>query len=156
MSPKKQTGLSHVDEHGKANMVDVSVKPVQLRTAKARGHITLSPETLEMIRDNRLKKGDVLTVAEIAGIQGGKRTSELIPLCHPLAITKLDVKATPDETGVTVESLARCTGPTGIEMEALTAVSVALLTVYDMCKAVDKSMVINDLRLVEKTKQDLE
>jgi cyclic pyranopterin phosphate synthase len=94
----------------------------------------------------------VLTIAEIAGIQGGKRTSDLIPLCHPLAITRLEVKATPDETGVTVTSLARCTGPTGIEMEALTAVSVALLTIYDMCKAVDKVMVIEEVRLLEKRK----
>ena len=148
-------GFSHVDEGGKANMVDVGLKPVQLRTATAKGHITLSPDTVELIRDNRMKKGDVLTIAEIAGIQGGKRTSELIPLCHPLAITKLDVKASIDETGVTVESMARCSGQTGIEMEALTAVSVALLTIYDMCKAVDKAMVIGGIKLVEKVKQDL-
>jgi cyclic pyranopterin phosphate synthase len=102
-----------------------------------------------------MKKGDVLTIAEIAGIQGGKRTSELIPLCHPLQITKLEVKATMDDTGVKVESLARCTGQTGIEMEALTAVSVALLTIYDMCKAVDKNMVIGEIRLVEKMKVDV-
>jgi cyclic pyranopterin monophosphate synthase len=153
----KQTNqtLSHVDDMGKANMVDVSVKPLQLRTAKASGHITLSGGTLELIRENKMKKGDVLTIAEIAGIQGGKRTSELIPLCHPLQITKLDVKASIDQTGVMVVSLARCTGQTGIEMEALTAVSVALLTVYDMCKAVDKAMVIGEIRLVEKTKKDI-
>jgi cyclic pyranopterin phosphate synthase len=144
--------LSHVTETGKANMVDVTEKPDQLRTAMAAGHIRLSAETLELIRENGLKKGDVLTIAEIAGIQGGKRTSDLIPLCHPLAITRLEVKATPDETGVTVTSLARCTGPTGIEMEALTAVSVALLTIYDMCKAVDKVMVIEEVRLLEKRK----
>lgn len=144
--------LSHITETGKANMVDVTEKPDQVRTATASGHIRLSSETLVLIRENGLKKGDVLTVAEIAGIQGGKRTSELIPLCHPLAITKLDVKATPDDTGVTVTSLARCTGPTGIEMEALTAVSVALLTIYDMCKAVDKDMVIEEIRLLEKSK----
>ena len=133
-------------------MVDVSEKPDQIRSARASGHIRLGRETLELIRENAVKKGDVLTVAEIAGIQAGKRTSELIPLCHPLAITKLEVKATPDETGVTVTSLARCTGPTGIEMEALTAVSVALLTIYDMCKAVDKAMVIEEIRLMEKVK----
>jgi cyclic pyranopterin phosphate synthase len=144
--------LSHITETGKANMVDVTGKPDQLRTATASGHIRLGAETLAQIRENGLKKGDVLTVAEIAGIQAGKRTSELIPLCHPLAINKLDVKAAPDETGVTVTSLARCTGPTGIEMEALTAVSVALLTIYDMCKAVDKGMVIEEIRLLEKTK----
>ena len=102
-----------------------------------------------------MKKGDVLTISEVAGIQGGKRTSELIPLCHPLQITKLDVKATIDETGVRVNSEAHCIGKTGIEMEALTAVSVALLTVYDMCKAVDKEMNIDEVTLVEKTKTDL-
>lgn len=152
---KKQT-LSHVDEKGKANMVDVSVKQIQLRTARASGHISLSQEALDLIRKNNINKGDVLTIAEIAGIQGGKRTSELIPLCHPLQITKLDVKATLDETCVRIESLARCCGQTGVEMEALTAVSVALLTIYDMCKAVDKTMVIGEIRLVEKTKGDIE
>jgi cyclic pyranopterin phosphate synthase len=102
-----------------------------------------------------MKKGDVLTISEVAGIQGGKKTSDLIPLCHPLQITKLDVKATIDETGVRVNSEARCVGKTGIEMEALTAVSVALMTVYDMCKAVDKKMNVDEIRLVEKTKTDL-
>ena len=154
MTIEKGKGLSHVDEQGKANMVDVSGKRVQLRTATASGHIILSQGTLDLIRENGMKKGDVLTIAEIAGIQGGKRTSELIPLCHPLAITKLDVKATTDDTGVRVHSLARCAGTTGIEMEALTAVSVALLTVYDMCKAVDKDMVIDEIKLINKTKED--
>jgi len=144
--------FSHVDESGRAVMVDVTAKPDLVRSATARGHIRLSDETLALIRENGMKKGDVLTVAEIAGIQGGKRTSELIPLCHPLSITKLEVKAIPDETGVTVTSLARCTGPTGIEMEALTAVSVALLTIYDMCKAVDKNMIIEQIQLIQKTK----
>jgi cyclic pyranopterin monophosphate synthase len=147
--------LSHVDEKGKANMVDVGAKADQKRIAKATGHITLKPETIQLIQDNSMKKGDVLTISEVAGIQGGKRTSELIPLCHPLQITKLDVKATMDETGVRINSEARCVGKTGIEMEALTAVSVALLTVYDMCKAVDKEMNIDELTLVEKTKTDL-
>jgi cyclic pyranopterin phosphate synthase len=151
---RKQT-FSHVDEHGKANMVDVSGKPFQLRTAKASGHIILNAETMDLIRENKMKKGDVLTIAEIAGIQGGKRTSELIPLCHPLPITKLEVRATLTESGVKVESMARCTGQTGIEMEALTAVSVALLTIYDMCKSIDKSMVIGEIRLNEKTKEDI-
>ena len=151
----KKQALSHVDDLGKANMVDVSAKPAQLRTAMASGHICLSKETLELIRENKMKKGDVLTIAEIAGIQGGKRTSELIPLCHPLAITKIEVKAIPDKTGVTIESLARCTGQTGIEMEALTAVSIALLTIYDMCKAVDKAMVIDEIKLVQKIKEDV-
>ena len=147
--------LSHTDSSGKANMVDVSNKTTQLRTASARGHITLSEETLRLIRENQMKKGDVLTVAEIAGIQGGKKTSELIPLCHPLQITKLDVKAELDETGVTVNAVARCIGQTGIEMEALTAVSIALLTVYDMCKAVDKFMVIGEVKLIDKIKIDI-
>lgn len=147
--------LSHVDEKGKANMVDVGAKVDQNRIAKATGHITLKPETIQLIKDNSMKKGDVLTIAEIAGIQGGKKTSELIPLCHPLQITKLDVKATIDNTGVRVNSEARCVGKTGIEMEALTAVSVAMLTVYDMCKAVDKEMNLDELKLIEKTKSDL-
>ena len=147
--------LSHVDEKGKANMVDVGAKQDQNRVAKATGHITLNKETIKLIKGNSMKKGDVLTIAEIAGIQGGKRTSGLIPLCHPLQITKIDVKATLDKTGVRVNTEARCVGKTGIEMEALTAVSVALLTVYDMCKAVDKSMFIDEITLVEKTKNDL-
>lgn len=155
MAKSKKQALSHVDETGKANMVDVGAKPVQMRTARACGHISLRTETLALISDDNIKKGDVLTIAEIAGIQGGKRTSELIPLCHPLQITKLDVKATLDKTGVKVESLARCNGQTGIEMEALTAVTIALLTIYDMCKAVDKTMVIGDIRLVEKTKGEI-
>ena len=146
--------LTHVSETGKANMVDVGNKLVQLRTARATGHISLAEATIEMIRENKMKKGDVLTIAEIAGIQGGKRTSELIPLCHPLLITKIEVTAKPDKTGVTIESLARCTGQTGIEMEALTAVSIALLTIYDMCKAADKSMIIDSIKLIEKHKSD--
>ncbi|HNY02219.1 MAG TPA: cyclic pyranopterin monophosphate synthase MoaC [Bacteroidales bacterium] len=148
--------LSHVDACGKANMVDVGGKPIQVREARATGHITLLPSTLGLISTNGMPKGDVLTVAQIAGIQGGKRTSELIPLCHPLAITKLDVAAVPDASGIRIDSLARCTGQTGIEMEALTAVSIALLTIYDMCKAVDPSMVIDEVRLIEKTKQNLQ
>jgi cyclic pyranopterin phosphate synthase len=156
MPEKKKHVLTHTDPSGKAVMVDVGMKTVQKRTARAEGFIRLSPGTLQLIRENRVKKGDVLTVAEIAGIQSGKRTSELIPLCHPLQITKLDVKASLAEGGVKVESYAACIGQTGIEMEALTAVSVTLLTVYDMCKAVDKEMVIGDIRLVSKTKEDIE
>lgn len=144
--------LTHADGKGKAVMVDVSGKPEQVRTAVAEGHISLHKETLKLIRENQVKKGDVLTVAEIAGIQGGKRTSELIPLCHPLAISKIEVKAVPDRAGVKVTAMAKCTGPTGIEMEALTAVSVSLLTIYDMCKAVDKTMMIGNIHLVSKTK----
>ena len=147
--------LSHVDEAGKARMVDVGGKPLQSRSARAAGHITLQPGTITLIRENKIKKGDVLTIAEIAGIQGGKCTSDLIPLCHPLMISGIYVKAVIDETGVKVESEAKCTGQTGIEMEALTAVSIALLTIYDMCKAVDKTMMIGEIRLIEKTKADI-
>lgn len=147
--------LSHVSASGKAQMVDVSIKPDMLRTASAIGHISLSAATMVLIRENKLKKGDVLTIAEIAGIQGGKKTSELIPLCHPLQITKMDVNATIDETGVTITSEARCVGQTGIEMEALTAVATGLLTIYDMCKAVDKGMVIDQIKLLRKTKKSL-
>lgn len=146
--------LSHVDEKGKANMVDVGHKPNLQRTASAAGFIRLMPETIELIRKNTIKKGDVLTISEIAGIQGGKQTASLIPLCHPLLISKIEVSARLAENGAEVTSFASCTGQTGIEMEALTAVSVALLTIYDMCKAVDKSMVIEEIRLIEKTKSD--
>ena len=143
--------LSHVDETGKARMVDVSQKKDQLRIAIARGFIRLGPETVHLIRENQVKKGDVHTVAQIAGIQAGKKTSELIPLCHPLPITKIDVLTGLEENGVTVTAEARCVGQTGVEMEALTAVSVALLTIYDMCKAVDKGMEIGPIRLLRKS-----
>lgn len=145
--------LTHTDKNGKANMVDVAEKPDQVRIARAGGMIYLNPETIRLIRDNQMKKGDVLTIAEIAGIQGGKKTSELIPLCHPLQITKLDVKAELLDEGIRVESYAKCLGKTGIEMEALTAVNIALLTVYDMCKAVDKEMKIGEIQLIEKIKR---
>jgi cyclic pyranopterin phosphate synthase len=147
--------LSHTDETGKARMVDVSNKPGQLRIAVARGFIRLGAETVRLVRENQVKKGDVLTVAQVAGIQAGKRTSELIPLCHPLPITKIDVQTKLEENGVEVTAEARCTGQTGVEMEALTAVSVALLTVYDMCKSVDKEMKIGEISLLEKTKTDI-
>ena len=148
--------LSHIDKNGKANMVDVGDKPNQIREARAKGFIKLSAETIRLISENQMKKGDVLTVAEIAGIQAAKRTPELIPLCHTLMLTKVDVKATLTPEGVEVNSYVKCIGQTGVEMEALTAASTALLTVYDMCKAVDKNMVINDIKLLEKTKKDLE
>ena len=148
--------LSHVDGEGRASMVDVSAKPEQLRTARAGGRIDLAERTVELIRENSIKKGDVLTVAEVAGIQAAKRTWELVPLCHPLAITKVDVTASLEERAVAVESAVTCVGRTGVEMEALTAASVALLTVYDMCKAVDKEMTIGGIVLVEKTKKDIE
>ncbi|MFP4556178.1 MAG: cyclic pyranopterin monophosphate synthase MoaC [Bacteroidales bacterium] len=147
--------FSHIDSKGKANMVDVGAKPNQIREAKASGHIALNPETVSLIRDNSMKKGDVLTVAEVAGIQAAKRAADLIPLCHTLLLTKVDVKASVVDNGVEVSSLVRCVGQTGVEMEALTAVSVALLTVYDMCKAVDKEMVISDMKLLQKTKKDI-
>jgi cyclic pyranopterin phosphate synthase len=147
--------LSHIDEKGKANMVDVGSKPSQIRQAKATGFIRLNPETVKLIKENQMKKGDVLTVSEIAGIQAAKQTPNLIPLCHTLMLTKVDVKATLNENGVKVDSIVKCIGQTGVEMEALTAVSVALLTVYDMCKAVDKGMIIESISLVEKTKQDI-
>lgn len=147
--------FSHIDDKGKANMVDVGSKPNQLRQAKATGFIKLNTETVKLIKENQMKKGDVLTVSEIAGIQAAKQTPSLIPLCHTLMLTKVDVKAVLTENGVKVDSLVKCVGQTGVEMEALTAVSVALLTVYDMCKAVDKSMVIEEIKLLEKTKQDL-
>ena len=136
-------------------MVDVGNKPDQLRVAKAKGHISLAPSTIELIRENEMKKGDVLTLAEVAGVQAAKKTSELIPLCHNIIIEKVTVDAILDATGVAVEAVCRSTGKTGIEMEALTAVSIALLTVYDMCKAVDKNMVIDNIELIEKTKNDI-
>jgi cyclic pyranopterin monophosphate synthase len=149
MNEKK---LSHTDGEGKAHMVDVGDKPNQTRTATAEGEIILSPETIELIRQNQMKKGDVLSMAEFAGITAAKKTSELIPLCHPLLITQVKVSAKLTDKGVYVQSFVKCVGQTGIEMEALTAVQVALLTVYDMCKAVDKNMVIGNVRLLEKSK----
>lgn len=146
--------LSHIDDKGKANMVDVGDKPNQIRQAKATGFIRLNSETVKLIKENQMKKGDVLTVSEIAGIQAAKQTPSLIPLCHTLMLTKVDVKAVLTDKGVKVDSLVKCIGQTGVEMEALTAVSIALLTVYDMCKAVDKAMVIEEISLLEKTKQD--
>jgi len=149
------TELSHTDSRGNARMVDVGDKAVQLRMACASGHILLSQDTLDLVSQNLLKKGDVLTVAEIAGIQAAKRTSELIPLCHNIVLNKVLVTASIDHSGVTINSEVRCNGITGVEMEALTAVSVALLTIYDMCKAVDKTMIIGQIKLIEKTKTDI-
>lgn len=147
------SGFSHINEKGKATMVDVGQKPVQTRSATAAGFISLNHETITLIHDNQMKKGDVLTVAEIAGIQAAKRTHELIPLCHPLQITKAEVKTLLQEKGVRVTATVKCNGQTGVEMEALTAASVALLTIYDMCKAVDKQMVIGEVSLLEKMKE---
>jgi cyclic pyranopterin phosphate synthase len=147
--------LTHVDDKGRATMVDVGAKTPQRRRALARGAIVLSPETRALIRDNQIRKGDVLTVAQIAGIQAAKRTAELIPLCHPLGLDNVKVRMQQSDEGVTAESEVQCIGRTGVEMEALTAVSVALLTVYDMCKAVDKNMRIDGIILVEKVKEDV-
>lgn len=145
--------MSHIDDEGRARMVDVSDKPPVRRLARARGRIEMADATAALIARNEIQKGDVLTVAEIAGIQGAKRCFELIPLCHTVHIGAVRVTARLDGAGVTVESEVICVDQTGVEMEALTAVSVALLTVYDMCKAVDKGMRIGDIVLVEKRKE---
>lgn len=144
--------LTHFDEQGRARMVDVTEKNESMRVATAKGKVLMQPETLERIQQGQIAKGDVLAVAQVAGIMAAKQTSNLIPMCHPLAITsaKLNFKIVPPET-VEIEGIVKVTGKTGVEMEALTAVSVAALTIYDMCKAIDKTMVIGDIRLVEKT-----
>lgn len=148
--------FSHLDEQNRPKMVDVGSKKIQKRRAVASGSITLSPETIEKIKANEIKKGSVLTVAELAGITGAKKTSDLIPLCHPLALTHISVKADLVENHkIEVKAEAACHGQTGVEMEALTAVSIALLAIYDMCKAVDKQMIINEIKLLEKIKEDL-
>ncbi len=147
--------LTHIDESGRANMVDVGDKKPQTRTAVAEGFIRLNKQTVKLIRENQIRKGDVLNVAEIAGIQAAKRTSELIPLCHQLQLTKVEVELNIQENGVFAKCSSRCIGQTGVEMEALTGVQIALLTIYDMCKAVDKAMTIENVKLIEKTKTDL-
>lgn len=146
--------LSHVDDGGRARMVDVGAKTPQHRRARAAGTIELAPATLDLIRQNQVAKGDVLTVARIAGIQATKKTGELIPLCHPLVLDGIEVTLALTDRGVSAASKVSCFGRTGVEMEALTAVSVALLTVYDMCKAVDKTMRIGNIVLLEKVKSD--
>jgi cyclic pyranopterin phosphate synthase len=153
MSPDEPTpGLSHVAPDGSARMVDVSAKPDTTRMARATGSIRMSPAALDAIVRNEVAKGDVLGVARVAGIMAAKRTSELIPLCHPLPLHDVGVTLVPDATlpGVRVEVVARTVGKTGVEMEALTGAAVALLTVYDMAKALDKSMVISDISLAAK------
>ena len=146
--------FSHVDESGKARMVDVGGKRPVKRKAVASGRILLAGETVRLIRENALKKGDVLAVAKIAGIMAAKRTPELIPLCHPLPLDVVDVDLSLSKEGVEARARVECTARTGVEMEALTAVSAALLAVYDMCKAVDKEMRITDIVLLEKKKED--
>jgi cyclic pyranopterin monophosphate synthase len=147
-SPK----LTHVDETGRARMVDVGAKDDTERSAIAKGEIMMQPETLALIRAGQIKKGDVLTVAQVAGIMAAKKTAELIPLCHPIPLTQVEVDLALDETlpGVRITATAKTIGKTGVEMEALTAVAVAALTVYDMAKAAEKTMKIQNIRLVEK------
>ena len=145
--------LTHFDAAGRAAMVDVSAKPAVRREAIASGKIVMHADTVKLIRQNGLKKGDVLTVARIAGIMAAKRTSELIPLCHPIPLTKISVDLTldPANNAVNISATAKTTGKTGVEMEALTAVTVAALTIYDMAKAVDRGMTISEVKLTEKT-----
>ncbi|MGI8649072.1 MAG: cyclic pyranopterin monophosphate synthase MoaC [Rubrobacter sp.] len=145
--------FSHIDREGASRMVDVGEKEVVRRTARASGRVTMSPETVKLLHEKALPKGDALNTARIAGVMAAKKTSELIPLCHGLNVTFVDVDFEVDESGVGITAEARISDRTGIEMEALTAVSVAALTLYDMCKAVDKGMVISEVRLVEKTKE---
>jgi cyclic pyranopterin phosphate synthase len=144
--------LTHFDAAGNAVMVDVGDKPVTRRTATATGHVVAAPETVRLIEVRGFKKGDVLAVAQLAGIMGAKRTAELVPLCHPLPLSAVEVELRADEatSSIAITATCRTTGQTGVEMEALTAVSVAALTVYDMCKAVDRGMRITDIRLVHK------
>lgn len=144
--------LTHLDESGRARMVDVGSKPDTERIAVARGEVHMLPQTLDLIQQGGLKKGDVLSVAQLAGVMAAKRTAELIPLCHPLQLTHIEVRVTPDEAlpGVQIEARVRTVGKTGVEMEALTAVAVAALTVYDMAKSAEKTMRIANVRLVEK------
>lgn len=145
--------LSHLDQAGRARMVDVSTKPVTVRTAVAEGAVRMSPEAFRAVAEQALEKGDVLAVSELAGTMAAKRTAELIPLCHPVALDHVEIDATLDESlpGVRIRAAARAVGRTGVEMEALTAASVACLAVYDMVKAVDRSMEVVGVRLLEKT-----
>lgn len=144
--------LTHLDEQGRADMVDVGDKPDSTRVAVAEGKIIMQPETLRLIHEGNMKKGDVLTIARIAGIMGAKKTSDLIPLCHPIPMTKISVELTLDSeaNAIRITATAKTIGKTGVEMEALTAVSTAALTIYDMAKAVDRTMRITDIRLLEK------
>lgn len=145
------TKLTHLDDAGNAAMVDIAAKNATMREAIAEGRITMSAEALAAIRDGAVTKGDVLATARIAGIMAAKKTSELIPLCHPLALSKVAVDFEFEAGGIRVTALARLTGQTGVEMEALTAASITLLTIYDMAKAIDKAMVISDVRLLSKS-----
>lgn len=143
-------GFTHFDAKGDAHMVDVSEKDVTHRVATAKGKVSMAPETLRLIEEGGFKKGDVLGVARLAGVMGAKKTADLIPLCHPLALSKVALELAPCADGIEIEATVKVTGRTGVEMEALTAVSVAALTIYDMCKAVDKGMRIEAIRLTHK------
>lgn len=143
--------LTHFNEQGRARMVDVSGKAVTYRTARAAGRVWMNPETLEKVRAGQMAKGDVLAVAQVAGIMAAKRTWELIPMCHPLPLTSIDISFAFQDNALDIQAQVKCSGETGVEMEALTAVSAAALTVYDMCKAVQRDMVIDQIRLLEKT-----
>ena len=147
--------FSHLDEEGAARMVDVGGKTVIRRTATAAGRVKMSPETVRALREKALPKGDALNTARIAGVMAAKRTPDLIPLCHGLNLTSIDLEFAVKDEEVEIQAVARASDRTGVEMEALTAVSVAALTLYDMCKAVDKGMVIEDVRLLEKTKEEV-
>ena len=147
--------LSHIGNDNRPSMVDVSNKPQQKRTAVAEGFIALQSETLQLISDNHMKKGNVLLTAELAGIHAAKKTGEMIPLCHTLLLSKVDIKAVAEEGGIRVTGTVICTGQTGVEMEALSGVSQALLTIYDMCKAVDQTMEMGAIKLLEKTKENV-
>jgi cyclic pyranopterin monophosphate synthase len=149
--PQTSSKLSHVDRRGRVKMVDVGAKPVTDRQAVARGTITMSANALKLIRRGEVAKGDPLQTARLAGILGAKQTASLIPLCHPLPLTHVSVELTPSKSGYTIEARVRTSAQTGVEMEALTAVAVAALTIYDMVKAVDKDMIIGDICLVEKS-----
>ena len=151
MSEERTKQLTHLDEEGRITMVDVGGKPVTARTAEARGIVHLAPETIEAIRTRRTPKGDPLETARLAGIMGAKRTAELIPLCHSLALTHVDVGIALGDDRAEITATASTSAQTGVEMEALTAVSIAALTIYDMCKAIDRTMTISEIRLVKKT-----
>jgi cyclic pyranopterin monophosphate synthase len=148
--------LTHIAADGRAQMVDVSAKPLSARSAVAEGRIVLAKDTIALIRKNEIAKGDVIATARLAGIQAAKRTAHLIPLCHTIPLSEVKIEIELSKTGATITCTARTVAQTGVEMEALTGVSVALLTIYDMCKAVDKEMEIGGVRLVKKTKQTLE
>ncbi len=143
--------FTHINEQGRAKMVDVSEKDITARTARAMGTVYMNAETINIIKRGGIKKGDVLSVAQIGGIMAAKRTSEIIPMCHNVNLTGIDINFTVNTESIEIESTVKCKGETGVEMEALTAVSAAALTIYDMCKSIQKNMVIGEIRLVEKT-----